>query len=159
MATFDLTSIQTPTHNSSERVVYSMEAVLDISTIANYSCTDGDIFQVMEIPANSIIVGGAVEVLTAFNGTTPTVDIGVTGSGPDVLIDGQSVAGTGYLGAANNGLASGYNKQISTADTLDVKLNAGSADVTSGKLRVVLVLCDVSDKGADAVSAARDALA
>ena len=83
MATFDMTSSATggvnadsiAAHNSSEKIAYSMEAVLDIASITGYSCTNGDIFQLLEIPANSVILSAGCEILTAFNGTSPTIDV------------------------------------------------------------------------------------
>ena len=166
MATFDMTSSATggvnadsiAAHNSSEKIAYSMEAVLDIASITGYSCTNGDIFQLLEIPANSVILSAGCEVLTAFNGTSPTIDVG-TNAG-DTIIDGGDAATAGYPAKGTNGAVLGtFSALVTTADTIDVKLIASSNDVTSGKLRVWAVVADIADKSAAATSAARDALA
>ena len=166
MATFDMTSSATggvnadsiAAHNSSEKIAYSMEAVLDIASITGYSCTNGDIFQLLEIPANSVILSAGCEVLTAFDGTSPTIDVG-TNAG-DTIIDGGDAATAGYPAKGTNGAVLGtFSALVTTADTIDVKLIASSNDVTSGKLRVWAVVADIADKSAAATSAARDALA
>lgn len=166
MATFDMTSSATggvnadsiAAHNSSEKIAYSMEAVLDIASITGYSCTNGDIFQLLEIPANSVILSAGCEVLTAFDGTSPTIDVG-TNAG-DTIIDGGNAASAGYPAKGTNGAVLGtFSALVTTADTIDVKLIASSNDVTSGKLRVWAVVADIADKSAAATSAARDALA
>tara|TARA_A100001388_G_scaffold110932_1_gene81497 strand:- start:90 stop:590 length:501 start_codon:yes stop_codon:yes gene_type:complete len=166
MATFDMTSSATggvnadsiAAHNSSEKIAYSMEAVLDIASITGYSCTNGDIFQLLEIPANSVILSAGCEILTAFNGTSPTIDVG-TNAG-DTIIDGGDAATVAYPAKGTNGATLGtFSALVTTADTIDVKLIASSNDVTSGKLRVWAVVADIADKSAAATSAARDALA
>ena len=166
MATFDMTSSATggvnadsiAAHNSSEKIAYSMEAVLDIASITGYSCTNGDIFQLLEIPANSVILSAGCEILTAFNGTSPTIDVG-TNAG-DTIIDGGDAATVAYPAKGTNGAVLGtFSALVTTADTIDVKLIASSNDVTSGKLRVWAVVADIADKSAAATSAARDALA
>lgn len=166
MATFDMTSSATggvnadsiAAHNSSEKIAYSMEAVLDIASITGYSCTNGDIFQLLEIPANSVILSAGCEVLTAFDGTSPTIDVGLNAG--DTIIDGGNAASAAYPAKGTNGAVLGtFSALVTTADTIDVKLIAASNDVTSGKLRVWAVVADIADKSAAATSAARDVLA
>ena len=166
MATFDMTSSATggvnadsiAAHNSSEKIAYSMEAVLDIASITGYSCTNGDIFQLLEIPANSVILSAGCEVLTAFDGTSPTIDVGLNAG--DTIIDGGNAASAAYPAKGTNGAVLGtFSALVTTADTIDVKLIASSNDVTSGKLRVWAVVADIADKSAAATSAARDVLA
>jgi len=98
MAIFDLTAgstTSTEAANSiaalpeSRRPAYMVEAVLDISKIDNYTCTNGDIFQVLEIPAGTFVIAAGAEVLTAFDGTTPTVDIDFDAG--DDIVDGGVV--------------------------------------------------------------------
>ena len=160
MATFDMTSKDTAgvssdsiAVNQASRAGTSMrmvEAILDISKITNYSCTNGDIFQLLEIPAGTFVLFGGAEVLTAFDGTNPTVDIDFA-EGNDI-IDGGDVTSTGFLaegtdGQANDvvtGAASTFTQHVTTTDTIDVKLIAGSADVTTGKLRVYACIIDTN---------------
>jgi hypothetical protein len=172
MATFDMTSSATAgvSSNSIAALPASrdgmnmrmVEAILDISKITDYSCTDGDIFQLLEIPANTFVLFAGAEVLTAFNGTSPTVDIDFAAG--DDIIDGGDVTSTGILAEGSNGqandvttgAASTFTQFISTTDTIDVKLIAGSADVTSGKLRVYACVVDVNGAQELATEVARD---
>ena len=125
-----------------------IEAILDISKITDYSCTDGDIFQLLEIPAGTLVLFAGAEVLTAFNGTSPTVDIDFAAG--DDIIDGGDVSSAGFLAEGTNGqandvvtgAASTFTQFVSTTDTIDVKLIASSADVTSGKIRVYACVID-----------------
>lgn len=46
------------------------------------------------IPANAVVTRIAVNVHTAFNGTTPTLDVG-TAAAPTALVSGQAVTAVG----------------------------------------------------------------
>lgn len=171
MATFDLTvgsTISSEAANSiaalpeSRRPAYLVEAILDIEKIANYSCTNGDIFQTLEIPANTLIVAAGAEVLKVFNGSSPTVDIDFAAG--DDIVDGGDVTSTGYLAAGTNGGANltsqaTFVQLVSTTDTIDVKLIAASADVTEGRLRVYAVVVDLDGVAETADEVDRDQLA
>lgn len=171
MATFDLTAgstTSTEAANSiaalpeSRRPAYLVEAILDIEKIANYSCTDGDVFQVLEIPANTIVMAAGAEVLKAFDGTSPTVDIDFAEG--DDIVDAGDVSSTGHLAAGTNGTAVGtavanFTQFVTTTDTIDVVLAAGSADVTEGRLRVFAVVIDVDGVAETADEVDRDQLA
>ena len=171
MAIFDLTAgstTSTEAANSiaalpeSRRPAYMVEAVLDISKIDNYTCTNGDVFQVLELPAGTFVIAAGAEVLTAFDGTTPTVDIDFAAG--DDIVDGGDVTSTGYLAAGTNGGANltsqaTFTQLVSTTDTIDVKLIAASADVTVGKLRVYAVVVDLDGVAETADEVDRDQLA
>jgi len=141
---------------------YMVEEILDISKISNYTCTNGDVFEVLEIPAGTFIVAAGAEVLTAFNGTTPTVDIDFAAG--DDIVDGQSVTSTGYLaagsnGGANNTAQSTFTQLVTTTDTIDVKLICAAANVTSGVIRVYAIVVDVDGVAETADEVDRDQLA
>jgi hypothetical protein len=171
MATYDLTLGSSKKNSAADtiaalpdvrRQAYMVEAILDISKIANYTCVNGDIFQLLEIPAGTFIVAAGAEVLTAFNGTTPTVDIDFAAG--DDIVDGGDVTATGYLAAGTNGGANltsqvTFTQLVTTTDTIDVKLIAASADVTSGKLRVYAVVVDMNTVANSADEVDRDQLA
>jgi len=171
MATFDLTAgstTSTEAANSiaalpeSRRPAYLVEAILDISKIDNYTCTNGDVFQVLELPAGTFVIAAGAEVLSAFDGTTPTVDIDFAAG--DDIVDGGDVTSTGYLAAGTNGGANltsqaTFTQLVSTTDTIDVKLIAASADVTEGKLRVYAVVVDLDGVAETADEVDRDQLA
>ena len=172
MATFDMTASSTAGVNSDSIAVLPasrdgmdmrmVEAILDISKITDYSCTNGDIFQLLEIPANTFVLFAGAEVLTAFDGTSPTVDIDFAAG--DDIIDGGDVSSTGFLAEGTNGqandtmtgAASTFTQFVTTTDTIDVKLIASSADVTTGKLRVYACVVDVNGAQELAAEVARD---
>ena len=171
MATYDLTLGSTKSSTAADSIAafpdvrnqaYMVEAILDISKISNYTCVNGDIFQVLEIPAGTFIVAAGAQVLTAFNGTTPTVDIDFAEG--DDIVDGGDVTATGYLAAGTNGGAnltsqSTFTQLVTAADTIDVKLIAASADVTVGKLRVYAIVVDMNSIASSADEVDRDQLA
>ena len=163
MATFDMTASTTAGVSSDSIAVLPgsrpgtgmrmIESILDISKITDYSCTDGDIFQLLEIPAGTLVLFAGAEVLTAFNGTSPTVDIDFAAG--DDIVDGGDVTSTGFLAGGTNGqtmlvntgAANTFTAHVTTTDTIDVKLIAGSADVTSGVLRVIACCIDTGKRG------------
>ena len=172
MATFDMTASSTAGVNSDSIAVLPasrdgmnmrmVEAILDISKITDYSCTNGDIFQLLEIPANTFVLFAGAEVLTAFDGSSPTVDIDFAEG--DDIIDGGDVSSAGFLAEGSNGqandtmtgAASTFTQFVTTTDTIDVKLIASSADVTTGKLRVYACVVDVNGAQELAAEVARD---
>jgi len=173
MATFDMTSSATAGVNSNSIAALPasrdgmnmrmVEAILDIEKITDYSCTNGDIFQLLEIPANTMVLFAGAEVLKAFNGTSPTVDIDFAEG--DDIVDGGDVTSTGFLASGSNGAAmttSGtitFTQHVTTTDTIDVKLIASSADVTTGRLRVVACVVDTNGAQELATEVDRDTLA
>ena len=177
MATFDMTDKDTTGVNSSSiaanqytRAGTSMrmvEAILNIQKLTDdgYSCTNGDIFQLLEIPANNFVLIAGAEVLTAFNGSSPTVDIDYAAG--DDIVDGGDVTSTGFLAEGTNGQSNDvitgadslWEQWITTTDTIDVKLIAASADVSSGILRVYAVLIDLNGHAETADEVDRDQLA
>ena len=178
MPTYDLTSKDTVFVNSDSTashtggdflaMAYRMEAVLDIAKFIEdgYTMAAGDVFQALEIPANTLVIAAGAEVITAFDGTTPTVDIDFAGG--DDIVDGGDVSSAGWLASGTNGqamsvttgAASTFTQHVTTADTIDVTLNAGASDVTQGVLRVVAVVIDTGVRGTTLpTEATRDQLA
>ena len=118
MATFDMTSkatvgvdsdsIAAATSRHQAMGMYMREARLDIAKMVEdgYSCTNGDIFQLLEIPANTLVLFAGAEVETAFNGTSPTVDIDFAAG--DDIVDGGDVSSAGFLASGTNGQSKGH---------------------------------------------------
>ena len=175
MATFDMTSIDTagvganvlavPTNVGN--TVRTIEAILDIDAMITAGATiaNGDIFQLLEIPAESVMLAGGAEIMKSFTAScTCNIDFG----GGDDIIDGAALdaaAGT-YLAKGSNGeanivstgAASLYAAEalalVGAADTIDVTI-AGAAAAT-GRLRVDAVIADVSAAMTEAAVAQRD---
>ena len=177
MATYDMTSIDTAGVGANVLAVptvvgnsvRTIEAILDIDAMvtAGYSGADGDIFQLLEIPSESVMLAGGAEIMKSFTAScTCNVDFG----GGDDIIDGAALdaaAGT-YLAKGSNGeanvvstgSASLYAAEalalVGAADTIDVTI-AGAAAAT-GRLRVYAVIADVSAAHTEAAEAQRDLL-
>ncbi len=174
MATYDMTdadtvgvgadSIAVLPPKSDSHVAYTIQATLDIDDMVakGYSGADGDIFQLLEIPAGVLVINAGAEVMKAFNSSV-TADIDFAAG--DDIVDGADVTSTGFCAAGTNGQtnvigtgsASTYTQFMASTDTIDVKL-AGAAP-TTGRLRVYAVLVDCNEQGAEPAAAARDALA
>lgn len=174
MATYDLTaksttgvsSDSTATLPGNRRGAYVIEKELDIAKLVSEGTftngANGDIFQLLEVPANTIVVAAGAECTTVFTGSSVTVDVDFAAG--DDIIDGGDVSATGYLAAGTNGqanivntgAANTYTALVSTADTIDVKLIVGDANCVSGVIRVYAVLADISSQQTGRDVVARD---
>tara|TARA_Y100001937_G_scaffold72787_1_gene98998 strand:+ start:62 stop:595 length:534 start_codon:yes stop_codon:yes gene_type:complete len=165
MATFDLTSKDTtgvssssivamPSIKGHSNVMRNIEAYLDIDALvaAGNSFSDGDIFQVLEIPANTLVLNAGAEVMKAFTSSC-TLDMDFAAG--DDIIDGADITSTGFCAAGTNGqtntvvgsAASTYTQFVTTTDTIDAKI-AGAAPAT-GRLRMYATVIDLSGHGLD----------
>ena len=174
MATYDMTdadtvgvgadSIAVLPPKSDSHVAYTIQATLDIDDMVakGYSGSDGDIFQLLEVPAGVLVINAGAEVMKAFNSSV-TADIDFAAG--DDIVDGADVTSTGFCAAGSNGQtnvigtgsASTYTQFMASTDTIDVKL-AGAAP-TTGRIRVYAVVVDCNEQGAEPTAAARDTLA
>tara|TARA_B100000035_G_scaffold167405_1_gene142813 strand:+ start:4151 stop:4684 length:534 start_codon:yes stop_codon:yes gene_type:complete len=177
MATYDLTaksttgvsSDSTATLPGNRRGAYVIEKELDVAKLVTEgtfsNVASGDIFQLLEVPANTIVIAAGAEVTTAFTGSSAAADIDFAEG--DDIVDGGDLTSTGYLAAGTNGqanivntgAANTYTALISTADTIDVKISVGDANMVSGVLRVYAVLADISSQQTGRNVADRDLLA
>ena len=164
MATYDLTSKDTTGVSSDSivampsskntNVMRNIEAYLDIDALvaAGGSFADGDIFQVLEIPANTLVINAGAEVMKAFTSSC-TLDMDFAAG--DDIIDGADITSTGFCAAGTNGqtntivgsAASTYTQFVTTTDTIDAKI-AGAAPAT-GRLRMYATVIDLAGHGLD----------
>ena len=140
MATYDLTgpggTNRPGRYNPGIRTPYLVENTIDISAVNGDSGTaSGDVLQVIDLPAETLVMEAGIEVLTACSSSV-TFDLGITGGDVDIYTDGDTNA-TGY-----STLTATARSVAATADTLDV-LQGGAAS-TVGKIRVWAILCDVA---------------
>ena len=116
--------------------------------------TGGDVIQMMDIPADTMIIGGCLEVLEARGNGQITMDIGFTGGDVDTFVDGSALAAgfTPFLNAAVG--ASGANpKMLTSADTIDALiLDGGSSGESALRFRIHVVMCDVSKNPVEAAT-------
>ena len=123
-------------HPSNGRVPYLVENTIDLSQIRGDTGPDNaDVLQVLDIPAETLIMEAGIEVITALS-SSATMDLGIIGGDVDIYVDGDTNAtGYGTLTATARHIAA-------SADTLDILI--GGADSSAGKIRVWAVMCDVS---------------
>jgi len=163
MATYDMTSSDTTGVSSNSiaalpsqsgmGAMRMVQAYLDIDALVaeGYSGTDGDIFQLLEIPAGTLVLFSGAEVEKAFTSSC-TLDMDFAAG--DDIIDGADITSTGFCAEGSNGqsndvttgAASTFTQFISTTDTIDCKI-AGAAPAT-GRLRVYACVIDCNDVGA-----------
>ena len=163
MATFDLTAKSTtgvgansiaslPSHQGTH-MPQTIQQYLDIDALiaAGNTIANGDVFQMLEIPAGCLVLNAGAEVMKAFTSSC-TLDMDFDGG--DDIIDGADITSTGFCAAGSNGQtnvvgtgsASTYTQFIGTADTIDCTI-AGAAAAT-GRLRVYATVIDCNDHGA-----------
>ena len=177
MATFDMTSVDTAGVGANVlavptvvgNIVRTIEAILDIDAMiaAGATIANGDIFQLLEIPSESVVLTAGAEIMKSFT-TSCTGDIDFA-AGNDIIDtdDLTQAAGTylvlgtaGETNVINTASASTYAAEtlalVGAADTIDVVV-AGAAPAT-GRLRVYAVVVDVSAAQTEAAVAQRDLL-
>jgi hypothetical protein len=162
MATYDMTSSDTTGVSSNSiaalpsqtgmGTMRMLQAYLDIDALAaaGYSGTDGDIFQLLEVPAGTLVLFSGAEVEKAFTSSC-TLDMDFAAG--DDIIDGADITSTGFCAKGTNGqtndtmtgAASTFTQFIGTTDTIDCKI-AGAAPAT-GRLRVYACVIDCNDIG------------
>ena len=182
MATFDMTAKATAGVGADITAVptvvghpvRTIEAILDIDAMiaAGATIADGDVFQLLEIPAESVVLCAGAEVMKQFTGSC-VADIDFAGG--DDIVDGDSLAvaaGT-YLTAGSNGQtnivstgaanligetipadANTTPVTVTAADTIDVTISGAAA--ATGRLRVYAVIADISAAHREAATASRD---
>ena len=176
MATYDMTSSDTTGVSSNSiaalpsqtgmPAMRMIQAYLDIDALVadGYSGADGDIFQLLEIPAGTLVLFAGAEVEKAFTSSC-TLDMDFAAG--DDIIDGADITSTGYCAEGSNGqandvttgAASLFTQFQSSTDTIDCKI-AGAAPAT-GRLRAYACVIDCNDAGASgkATEVDRDQLA
>ena len=178
MATFDLTAKSTTGVSADSNTnfpasvnpgSYVLEKELDVAKLVSdgtfTNVTSGDVFQLLEVPANTIVIAAGAEVTTAFTGSSTAADIDFAEG--DDIVDGGDLTSTGYLAAGTNGqanivntgAANTFTALISTADTIDVTISATDTNCVSGVLRVYAVLADISSQQTGRTEVDRDLLA
>ena len=162
MATYDMTSSSTTGVSSNSiaalpsqtgmGAMRMIQAYLDIDALVaeGYSGAIGDIFQLLEIPAGTLVLFAGAEVEKAFTSSC-TLDMDFAAG--DDIIDGADITSTGFCAEGSNGqsndvttgAASTFTQFVSSTDTIDC-LIAGAAPAT-GRLRVYACVIDCNDVG------------
>ena len=81
-------------------------------------------------------------IVTALNGTTPTADVGIA-SDEDLIID-QTAWAEDTVGSNATG-----NIYFSAAGNITIDTTSGNADLTAGKIMLILEIWDLTDMAGD----------
>ena len=109
--------------------------------VDNTSLAGADIVKLIDFPADSMVIGGALEVLEASGNSSVTLDVG-TSTDVDSLVDGGASNAAAII--QFNLQAAGVN-MVTSADSIQVTvLDSGSSGTTALRFRVHAVICDVS---------------
>ena len=155
MATFDLTTgqgtgqIGTATGLSKMVMV---EKVFDVKKFQDNGNTfaDGDVIQLIDLPAECYVLHVGAEVITAFDpGSSLAVDIDVAGG--DDFVDGGDCTSAGYLAKGTNGhvdytAVATFSNRMTSTDTIYLTFALSGSAPSVGKIRVYAILIDISGK-------------
>ena len=144
MATYTITGGSTTGLSSSAPKVRSTSVVVDFSSTTNVA---GDVFECIEVPANTYVVATGVDILTVDSaGNSGTIILG-DGGDDNRYLTASTLGTAGQMtmlaqsGASN--AAIGYNIHAS-ADSIDIKTATGAINAV---VRVWAVLADVDGVG------------
>ncbi len=159
MATITATLANTHGSSSRGRQPYYVQQIVDLT--ANSINPNGDVVQVLTVPANTKIMAAGFQVTKSATQNTGTDATAILGTAVD---DNEYVAAFDIDGASDGAYAPCATPAgevvITSADTLDLTLAGGGASFSAGEIRVYAVLMDVSDIGEmEADEVGRDQLA
>ncbi len=159
MATITATLANTHGSSSRGRQPYYVQQIVDLT--ANSINPNGDVVQVLTVPANTKIIAAGFQVTKSATQNTGTDATAILGTAVD---DNEYVAAFDIDGASDGAYAPCATPAgevvITSADTLDLTLAGGGASFSAGEIRVYAVLMDVSDIGEmEADEVGRDQLA
>lgn len=152
MATYNYTSstLGTVGHPANAATPYVITSQV-IDAVDNTDLEQGDVVQLLDIPADSMIIGGCIETLEASGNAQVTFDVGFTGGDVDSLVDG----GVSNAAAAVQFTlkAAGTGNVTTSADTLDLLvIDGGSSKTTAWRFRAHVVLVDISKNPINALA-------
>jgi hypothetical protein len=127
---------------------YVIEATLNFATAATTkgsALAATDVIEVLDIPAESVVLSAGYEVTAAITGDV-TLDVGVTGIDADNFIDGATLAAATAVGTYAQQAAAFQPIILQSADTLDVLIATSTTAISAGAIRVWAVVCSVADR-------------
>ena len=109
--------------------------------VDNTSLAGADIVKLIDLPADTMVSGGCLEVLEASGNSSVTLDVG-TCSDVDSLVEGGASNAAAII---QFNLKAAASNMVTAADSVQVTvLDSGASGTTALRLRVHAVLCDVS---------------
>jgi hypothetical protein len=127
---------------------YVIEATLNFATATTTkgsALAATDVIEVLDIPAESVVLSAGYEVTAAITGDV-TVDVGVTGIDADNFIDGATLANATAVGTYAQQAAAFQPIILQSADTIDVLIATSTTAISAGSIRVWAVVCSVADR-------------
>ena len=129
---------------------YMVQTTLNLATALSdkgSALAANDVIPVIAVSKGTMILNAGIEVDTASDGSTFTVDLG-TGADVDCFVDGFD--GTSAAGVVAQNPAA-YQPLMAVADdNIDLKIiTLSGGAVTTGKFRIWAVLMDCTDLGGD----------
>ena len=129
------------------RSPYMVQTVLNLATALSdkgSALAASDVIPVIAVAKGTMVMNAGIEVDTASDGSTFTVDLGMVDA--DVFVDGFDATSAAAVVAQN---PAAYQPVMAVADdNIDVTIATLSGGaVSSGKLRVWAVLMDCTDIG------------
>ena len=150
MATVNLTIAARGNHPRG-RKPYMIQNTINLAiatTSKGTALASADVYQCLNIPAESVILHAGMEVTEILTGTSSDTgyDLGITGGDVDNFVDGFDADGAAAGDYAPTSAA--YAPvMVGAADTLDILVAAQTGTTLTGKVRVFATLMDVSDVG------------
>ena len=146
MATYSVSGVGTSGHPSSIPTVKVLSQVISFADTTNAT---GDVFQVLSMPANTLVLYAGLDILTADSaGNSGTLSLG-DGADVDCFVAASTLTAGIEITLARAGNSSGGTTSIgyryyASADTIDL-VNATGA--VNGKVRVFAVTADCDGHG------------
>jgi len=131
------------------RKPYMVQTVLNLATALSdkgSALAASDVIPVIAVKKGTMIINAGIEVDTASDGSTFTVDLGMVDA--DVFVDGFDGTSAAAVVAQN---PAAYQPVMAVADDnidLTIASLSGGA-VTTGKMRIWAVMMDCTDQGND----------
>ncbi len=122
---------------------YVIQQTLDLTGVIPVV---NDVYQLLAIPANTLVTGVHIKWLTAAVATSGTIDVG-DGAGTaswDGAVDTKTTAGTfthSTVGTDAYAVAASQGKFYASADSIDVLIKAAHADTTAGPKFTIFATC------------------
>ena len=128
---------------------YMVQTVLNLATALSdkgSALAASDVIPVIAVPKGNMVLNAGIEVDTASDGSTFTVDLGMVDA--DVFVDGFDATSAAAVVAQN---PAAYQPVLAVAnDNIDLTIATLSGGaVSTGKLRIWAVMMDCSDMGQD----------
>tara|TARA_R110001592_G_scaffold325245_1_gene605117 strand:- start:482 stop:967 length:486 start_codon:yes stop_codon:yes gene_type:complete len=138
------------------RAPHMVQTVLNLATALSdkgSALAASDVIPVIAVPKGNMVLNAGIEVDTASDGSTFTVDLGMVDA--DVFVDGFDATSAAAVVAQN---PAAYQPVMAVADDnidLTIATLSGGA-VTTGKLRIWAVMMDCTDMGHDMTASLAD---